>query len=150
MGDEWKLRKPVVNTASGYRQVRIMTVTDGIAKYKTHRLHRLILEAFDGPCPSGLDGCHNDGNKSNNVKGNLRWDTKKSNTADVRKHGRMPIGEKSYRATLNEDQVREIIRKRAAGEAILSLAYSYSTTKSAISSIIYGNSWKHIPRPARS
>ena len=33
---------------------------------KIVRPHRLVLEAFLGKCPEGMEGCHNDGNHQNN------------------------------------------------------------------------------------
>lgn len=50
-------------------------------------VHRLVLEAFVGPCPDGMYCCHNDGNKLNNRLDNLRWDTPSSNALDRVKHG---------------------------------------------------------------
>lgn len=49
-------------------------------------VHRLILEAFKGPCPEGLECCHNDGDAGNNRLENLRWDTRESNLADKARH----------------------------------------------------------------
>lgn len=54
---------------------------------KTISVHRLVLMAFVGPCPSGMEACHNDGDPSNNSLSNLRWDTHKNNMADCIKHG---------------------------------------------------------------
>lgn len=54
--------------------------------HTTRRVHRLILEAFVGPCPLGYECCHNDGNASNNNLTNLRWDTKHSNEHDKKLH----------------------------------------------------------------
>ena len=51
-------------------------------------VHRLVLMAFVGPCPEGMEGCHNDGNEINNTPSNLRWDTKASNMVDRIRHGR--------------------------------------------------------------
>ena len=36
-------------------------------------LHRLVAEAFIGPCPAGCECDHIDGNGYNNTVGNLRW-----------------------------------------------------------------------------
>lgn len=49
--------------------------------------HRLVLSAFVGPCPRGMEGCHNDGNPGNASLDNLRWDTKLGNYADKKRHG---------------------------------------------------------------
>ncbi len=51
------------------------------------RVHRIVLEAFVGPCPAGMEGCHNDRNPANNVVSNLRWDTPSNNQLDRRRHG---------------------------------------------------------------
>lgn len=50
-------------------------------------VHRLVLEAFVGPCPEGMEGCHGDGDPTNNSLGNLRWDTATSNQLDKVRHG---------------------------------------------------------------
>ncbi len=36
---------------------------------KTIKVHRLVLKEFVGPCPPGMQGCHNDGNRLNNSWG---------------------------------------------------------------------------------
>ncbi|WP_082971209.1 HNH endonuclease signature motif containing protein [Mycobacterium sp. 852002-51971_SCH5477799-a] len=55
---------------------------------ETRRVHRLVLEAFVGPAPSGTFGCHLDGDPANNRLNNLRWDTQANNLRDVVSHGR--------------------------------------------------------------
>lgn len=50
-------------------------------------VHHLVLEAFCGPRPAGMHGCHNDGNRRNNCASNLRWDTPQANIHDSIKHG---------------------------------------------------------------
>ena len=70
----------------GRLQIKLMI--NGIAFRK--RVHRLVLEAFVGPCPEGLVCCHNDGDHTNNHVSNLRWDTLKSNAQDTIAHGRNP------------------------------------------------------------
>lgn len=50
-------------------------------------VHGLVLSVFVGPCPPGLEACHNDGNPANNIVSNLRWDTKSANARDRRRHG---------------------------------------------------------------
>jgi hypothetical protein len=58
--------------------------------YRTRYVHVLVLEAFVGRCPPGLEGCHGDGDHLNNTPGNLRWDTYEANRADMVRHGRGP------------------------------------------------------------
>jgi len=54
---------------------------------RVFRVHRLVLEAFVGPCPEGMEVCHNDGIASNNRVGNLRYDTRSGNKLDRVRHG---------------------------------------------------------------
>ncbi len=51
-------------------------------------IHRLVLEAFVGPRPEGMECCHfPDRDPHNNRLENLRWDTPRANRADSEKHG---------------------------------------------------------------
>lgn len=50
-------------------------------------VHRLVLTAFVGPQPEGMEGCHFDGDPANNCLDNLRWDTRSGNTYDRVRHG---------------------------------------------------------------
>ena len=71
---------------TGYVEVRLQI--DGKSRLK--RVHRLVLEAFDGPCPDGLEGCHNNGDRTDNRLSNLRWDSRANNLRDREKHGTHP------------------------------------------------------------
>lgn len=50
-------------------------------------VHRLVLETFVGPCPDGMEACHGDDNRRNNLLMNLRWDTKSANCQDRTRNG---------------------------------------------------------------
>lgn len=54
---------------------------------RTVRVHTLVLEAFVGSCPTGLEACHWDGRPANNRRTNLRWDTRSANVLDSVRHG---------------------------------------------------------------
>lgn len=56
-------------------------------KQKTAYVHTLVLEAFVGPKPPGMECCHNNGEAQDNRLENLRWDTPTSNSADMILHG---------------------------------------------------------------
>ena len=45
-------------------------------------IHRLVLEAFVGPCPAGMEACHWDDNPANNHLTNLRWASPSQNLMD--------------------------------------------------------------------
>jgi hypothetical protein len=67
--------------STGYRVCTLVDAESGRKHYAL--IHRLVLEAFVGPCPPGLECCHNDGDRSNAALANLRWDTRSSNTLDA-------------------------------------------------------------------
>lgn len=50
-------------------------------------VHRLVLEAFVGPCPPDMEGCHGPGGQADNRLVNLRWDTRRENAYDRVRHG---------------------------------------------------------------
>ncbi|WP_044476437.1 NUMOD4 motif-containing HNH endonuclease [Rhodococcus aetherivorans] len=61
---------------------------NGRADRKMCRVHRLVAEAFLGPCPVGMEVCHENGNARDNRVENLRYDTRRSNILDKVRHGR--------------------------------------------------------------
>lgn len=58
-------------------------------------IHKLVLEAFVGPCPPGLECRHGNGVPDDNRLTNLSWGTHKENIADKKLHGTFnlpPVG----------------------------------------------------------
>ena len=53
----------------------------------TLKVHRLVMLAFVGVVPSGMEVRHLDGNGSNNRLDNLKYGTKKENMSDSLLHG---------------------------------------------------------------
>ena len=60
------------------------------------QVHRLVLEAFVGPCPEGMECCHWDDNPQNNHLSNLRWDTRSANRIDRLRTGRDSNARKTH------------------------------------------------------
>lgn len=50
-------------------------------------VHRLVLEAFVGPCPPGMEALHRNGDPTDNRLENLRWGTRSENNLDRQRHG---------------------------------------------------------------
>jgi hypothetical protein len=50
-------------------------------------VHQLVLLAFVGPRPSGMDACHWNDNPADNRLVNLRWDTRSANVRDCVRNG---------------------------------------------------------------
>lgn len=79
-------RGGILRQAVDKQRRHYVTLTkDGVQK--RHAVHQLVLLAFTGPCPDGMEVCHNDGNPENNCVGNLRYDTHAGNMRDMRIHG---------------------------------------------------------------
>lgn len=112
------------------------------------RVHRLVLAAFVGPCPEGMEVCHNDGNPTHNRLDNLRYDTRRNNVADSKKHGSFPTdfsyrkGAGNGRALLNEAQIR-LLRKTARG-TVKALCEAWGISQGHASKIRNKTSWSHI------
>jgi len=78
-------------------------------------IHRLVLEAWRGPCPKGYVSVHLDGDRLNNSLDNLKWgkfeETKHEKTMKLRR--------KHYR--MNKELVRELRKRHREGETIPSI-----------------------------
>jgi hypothetical protein len=105
------------------------------------RPHSLVLKAFVGPRPLGMEGCHNDGNPQNNHVNNLRWDTTKNNHADKIAHGTTNRGKRCGNAKLTAAQV---IRIRTDSRLQRLIAADYGVKPSQISRIKSGVRWGHL------
>lgn len=140
LSSEWHPIKGHILQRFGYI---IMTL---MKNNKMNRLlaHRLVLEAFVGPCPEGMEACHNDGNRTNNVVTNLRWDTRKNNHADKKRHGTHQQGSRANSAKLDEEKVKYVLRQLLAGRTGLSLALELGVRPSAISCIKLRKTWLHV------
>lgn len=73
-----------INRSTGYRTATLVDASSGRRHYAL--IHRLVLEAFVGPCPDGMECCHSDLDRSNEALSNLRWDTRSANTLDAVRH----------------------------------------------------------------
>jgi len=120
----------------------VFSASDGFTK-KPKRIfvHRAVLTAFVGECPSGMETCHNDGNPGNNRPSNLRWDTCRNNALDKKKHGNQPAGENHGNAKLSLKEVGEIRVILRTGRRQAEIAKIFGVKKSAISKIATGRTW---------
>ena len=111
-------------------------------RQKTHKVHRLVLLAFVGKCPEGMESCHNNGVKTDNNVSNLRWDTSKNNHADRILHGTTTRGESSSNSKLTEGQVREIHQRYPEYEYPRNdLGKEYGVSGRCIKAIVDGQTW---------
>lgn len=110
-------------------------------------IHRLVLETFIGPCPDGMECCHNNGDPVDNRLGNLRWDTHFNNVQDSIKHGTRAdfSGEKNSQVKLNNLQVRVIRRLLEFGRLTQKeIGALFNIVQTTICNINTRKLWRHI------
>lgn len=123
----------------GYMAVGL--TRDGVRRQRL--VHQLVLEAFVGPCPCGMEACHfPDRDRTNNKLSNLRWDTKKANSLDAKAHGTWTHGSKTGTAKLYRDEIQGFKDRHASGESILSIANSRGVNWGTIKNAVTGKWWK--------
>jgi hypothetical protein len=102
-------------------------------------VHRLVLEAFVGPCPEGMECCHGPAGVLDNSVGNLSWGTKsKNNGEDKRRDETDNRGMKHAMARLTEWQVINIL---ADDRPYQKIADDYGVSKPTITAIKTGRNW---------
>jgi len=128
----------------GGKRYRLVQLRDG-KKGRYFKVHRLVLEAFVGPCPDGMEACHNDGNSFNNHVGNLRWDTPINNHADRKSHGTNMEGQENGNAKLTNSDVEQIKHLLKHTNLYLSeIAKMFNVSTGLISAIKQKRIWRHI------
>lgn len=85
-------RELVGGLVNGYR--RVIVTAPGERKYVA--VHRLVVLAFVGPVPDGLEVRHLDGDPLNNDLSNLAVGTHAENMQDRLAHGRHPMANKTH------------------------------------------------------
>lgn len=130
------LVKPIIGSR-GYYVVNL--TRSGLRKQVF--LHKMVLEAFLGPRPEGMQGCHNDGNPLNCIFENLRWDTPSGNHKDKRLHGTWQVGEKANNSKFTSDVIFDI-RKNGLTAKQASEKYGMSLTHAK--RVINKESWSHL------
>src|SRR5258708_1931954 len=140
MGPWRELRQTL--DAYGYPQVIVYRNT----KRYCRKTHRLVLEAFVGPRPTGMDCRHfPDQRRNANVLGNIRWDTKQANCADKLLNGTDQRGERNGSAKLKAKAVRGIRNDYATGlYSQRQLAKKYTISQTTIGNIVRRTHWQYL------
>lgn len=119
--------------------------------------HRVAWLLLRGPIPRGICVLHKcDTPRCVNVD-HLFLGTHQENMDDMRRKGRdckinlmnsSRVGEKSIHVKLSEDDAIDILLRAVEGETLASLGREFGVTRAAISAIVNGKNWPHLPRPA--
>lgn len=111
----------------------------------------LVLEAFVGPCPEGMECCHYDDDRSNNRLNNLRWDTHANNVRDGYRNGakRSRItGEQTSMSKLNNEMVIRARQLREESPRLWTwdrLGLEFGVSRMTIKKAVERKTWRHIP-----
>lgn len=81
-------RVAALNTGSKTGHLKVGIRMGG--RYHHAWVHRLVLEAFVGPCPPGMETRHLNGNPKDNRLENLAWGSATENAQDTKDHGSAP------------------------------------------------------------
>lgn len=132
-----KILKIIVKRKTGYPAISLSK--GGVINQFS--IHKLVLDAFVGARPIGMEACHWDGDRLNCSLGNLRWDTRRNNAADRKRHGNDLIGERAKSAKLTADLVRAIRKRdKTAKQWAVELGVGVHTVCRAR----LGETWAHI------
>lgn len=108
--------------------------------------HRAAHRIFLGEIPEGMHVCHRCDNKRCINPEHLYPGTRKQNMQDAVARNRLPRGERHYRATLNDMQVRVIRRLDKHGYGSQrEIGRLFSVSSPAVSAIVRRVNWKHLP-----
>lgn len=145
--DVWRQLKGSLTTYKGkwadnYRETAVRGIND--KKRRNHMVHKLILEAFVGPRPEGMECRHLNGNGSDNRIANLRWGTPAENTLDKFRHGTVSRGCRNGWSKLNEEKVLEMRQRRKNGEQLKSLAAYFKVDVRTVTRVVGRRIWTHI------
>ena len=130
------IRKLLKDT-NGYQHVAITAL--GVRRLAM--VHHLVLDAFVGTRPEGMECCHNNSNPSDNHLSNLRWDTHYNNNQDRKNRGMYLVGSKHHQAKLTKQDVLFIRNSDMTGVV---LAKMHNIGRTQVSRIKRGESWKHL------
>ncbi|WP_353853544.1 NUMOD4 motif-containing HNH endonuclease [Nocardia sp.] len=86
--------KQATGAKEGYRGVGICYALGDDSRIRP--VHHLVMEAFVGPRPEGMDTCHNNGDPGDNRLVNLRYDSRNENQIDAVRHGRNRQANKTH------------------------------------------------------
>ncbi len=137
----WHPLRPARKNNRRYLHVTLNRLPD---KPQLKFVHQIVLEAFVGPCPPGMECRHLDNNPRNNRLENLCWGTPLENHADKIRHGTTARGEGNGKTTLTESQVRQLRQLVAAGMSRADAARRFHVCWQTVDNICSRRTWKYL------
>lgn len=137
---KWHKRRFSVKKKTGY--LRVLLMPGRASKF----VHVLVLEAFVGPCPEGMQCRHfPDPDTQNNNLSNLSWASRSQNQADRTTHGTSNHGERNPNVKLTDPLVRQLRKEYSSGQYdVIRLATEYGVNERTVEQIVARKTWKHV------
>jgi hypothetical protein len=139
-------KRPLKLTVDRYGYLRTTITIDG--RSRLLRVHTAVLDAFRGPRPDGCDASHLNGNRTDNRRANLVWESASDNQRRKLEHGTLVHGERHKCAKLSEVDVRQMRLRLRAGERKSDLASEYQVSRTLVGWIAKGKAWPHAGWPS--
>ena len=112
------------------------------SKQRVLYAHRLVLEAFVGPCPKGMVCRHLNGDRQDNRAENLAWGTQVENMQDAIEHGTAARGSRNGQSKLTESIVEGyVVPALKAGAKATDVAERLGVSCWSIYDIRSGRNW---------
>lgn len=125
----------------GYLQVNLLRNGKAIKR----GVHVLVMAAFVGTRPHGMDIRHGPNGKLDNSLANLSYGTRVENAQDKRRDGTHVEGTRSPQAKLTDAIVRECRVRYAIGDVSMqALAGEFQVSYSAMRQVLCRTRWKHV------
>lgn len=134
VSDGIRKEKKVLNPGlDGNGRLHVALSREGIVRH--FQVHRLVLEAFVGLCPEGMECLHGDGVPVNCRLDNLRWGTRLENKADQKRHGTLNTGPKKL-------TMEDVVEIRKSTLTQRELAIQFGVSQVTICHIKRGKTWQ--------
>ena len=144
--DTQRIRVPS-STPSKYKVI-VLSMPGG--KYKGVYVHREVIRAFVGECPSDCEVSHLNGDNTDNRLVNLAYESRLMNMRRKKEHGTQAYGAAHQSSKLTDGMVQKIWQLSFDGLSQNEISKHLPVSKSHIGRILRGEHWSHIkPRRAQ-
>lgn len=137
-------KQPIIRRQEKDRDGYLTVVLKRNTVRKRFFIHRLVLLAFNGPCPQGMEASHTDGDKCNNELSNLTWESHADNILRKINHGTVLLGENSPASKLNEVAVKRIRESYDGGQKVKYISKYFGISTRQCYKIINRENWRHV------
>lgn len=130
----------LITRQRGYLQVNLWKQN----RHQSCRVHRVVMAAFIGPVPEGMQVNHRNGIKKDNSLENLEYVSPGDNVRHAKEvlHANQGIKHPAHR--LSETAVRHIRTAGLAGQSRTELAREFGVSRGCIGNVLSNRNWRHV------